>query len=612
MKRTFAICCFILLHLAAGAQSSRDEALADQFFREGDYAKAAELYRQLYAGDNSEQYYGRLVNTLIYLKEFEAAEQVILEQSAAAPGDYRYQLDLGNLYNKSGNPEKAGTHFEAVLKNLPAESHLVSGIAYSLYNYGENELAVKALLKAREGSGDPTSFSFELARLYYLDKQPSSMIHELLTLVERRPEYLENIKGQLQFYLQDEKEFILLQEMLEKRMKRNDGNPVYSRLLIWRLLQQKEFEKALDLAIAMDKKEEQGQHLLQIAGICSANEAFGTAARAYTYLMDKGEASPWYPAARIHFLDAKRKHLLSGKYKPADLEALEKGYEALLQDLGKNKGTAPVMKQLALLKGRYLGKLDEAVSLLEETVTVAEDASFRAECKLELGDLYILADDVWEATLIYGQVEKEFRDSPLGQEARFRNARLSYYIGEFEWARGQLNVLKAATSQLMANDALNLSLLISENPGPDSSYGALRMYARAELLAFRHLPGEALSTLDSINTRFPGHALHDDILMARAAIFIQQGQVEEAAGTFTRVIEDHEFGIWADDALFKLGTLYEQQLKDPKKAMEYYEKLLLQHSGSLYITEARKRFRTLRGDLPPASGEEFINEPVRF
>ena len=593
-------------------QQIRDNALADQFFREGDYAKAAELYGQLYANEKSQRNYDRLLNVLIQLKKFNEAEELIIRQTAAAPHNYRYQMDLGNLYKKSGNPEKARSRFEAILKHLPDENHLISGIAYSLYNYGENELALEVLQKARQRSDDPTAFSFELARLYYLNKQPSGMIHELLSLVERRPEYLQNIKGQLQFYLQDDKDFALLEEMLEKRIKRNAANPVYSQLLIWRLLQQEEFGKALDLALAMDKNEEQGEYLLQIAGICSANQAYSAAARAYNYLMEKGPESPWYRMARMHFLDAKRKHVLSGNFKAADLETLEEGYEALLQDFGKNAATAPVLQQLALLKGRYMDKIDEALLLLEETITLTGDARFRAECKLELGDLYILADDVWEATLLYGQVEKEFKDNPIGQEARFRNARLSYYIGEFEWALGQLNVLKSATSQLMANDALNLSLLISENPGPDSTYAALRMYAGAELLAFRHLPAKALAALDSIHTRFPGHALHDDILMAKAGIFIQQGQKEEAAGAWLKVIENYGNAIWADDALFKLGALYEDQLKDTSKAMEYYEKLLLQHPGSLYVTEARKRFRTLRGDLPPAENEEFINEPVRF
>lgn len=615
MKGAFATICVIFsslfLSLPATGQQVREEALADQFFRNGDYQKAAELYKQLYEEDNQQKYYGRLVNALISLKDFTEAEHIIREQLSGAPGDYRYLLDLGNLYKKSGNTDKAKTQFESVLKKLPAETHLVAGIAYTLYNYAETGLAIEALLKGREKSDDPSVLGFELARLYYLDKQPSSMIHELLNLVERKPEYLENIKGQLQFYLRDEKDFILLQEMLEKRIKRDPGNPAYAELLIWRLLQQKQFAEALDLAIDLDKKEGQAQRVLHIAGICSANQAYEVAAKAYKYLIDKGQQSHWYQTARIHFLDAKRKHLTLGSYETSDLLELAKEYEALLQDMGKNGGTAAVMQQLAMLKGQYLDKTPEAIALLEETIALSS-GRFQAECKLKLGDLYILADDVWEATLLYGQVEKSFKDNPLGQEAKFRNARLSYYIGEFEWAKGQLDVLKASTSQLMANDALNLSLLISENPGPDSTYGALKMYAGAELLVFRNKLDKAIAVLDSIHIRFPGHALNDDILMAKAEIFIRRNQPGQAAKVLTSVTENYRYDIWADDALFKLGELYETKLKDPAKAQGFYEKLLLEYPGSLYVTEARKRFRTLRGDIPAGEEEEFIGDPVSF
>src|SRR3546814_17890351 len=115
--------------------------------------------------------------------------------------------------------------------------------------------------------------------------------------------------------------------------------------------------------------------------------------------------------------------------------------------MGKNDPTTPNMKQLAMLRGRYLQELPGAISLLGETISLATDARFRAECKLELGDMYILADDVWEATLLYGQAVKGYKDTPLGQVARFQYARLSYDFGGFDWAKGQLTVLKAETNQ---------------------------------------------------------------------------------------------------------------------------------------------------------------------
>jgi len=54
--------------------------------------------------------------------------------------------------------------------------------------------------------------------------------------------------------------------------------------------------------------------------------------------------------------------------------------------------------------------------------------------------------------------------------------------------------------------------------------------------------------------------------------------------------------ILADNATFQLADLYENILGDTTKAQELYEKVLLEYPGSLFVVEARKRFRRLRGD----------------
>lgn len=55
--------------------------------------------------------------------------------------------------------------------------------------------------------------------------------------------------------------------------------------------------------------------------------------------------------------------------------------------------------------------------------------------------------------------------------------------------------------------------------------------------------------------------------------------------------------ILADDAFFTIAEIYERQLMDKNKAMEQYQNLMVQFPGSVYVAEARKRFRELRGDF---------------
>ena len=279
------------------------------------------------------------------------------------------------------------------------------------------------------------------------------------------------------------------------------------------------------------------------------------------------------------------------------------------------------MRNLAHLQAFYLGKTTGAIAMLEELVTLTQsNRQLQAECKLELADIMLLTGEPWEATLLYSQVDKAFKNEPVGHEARFRNARLSFYIGEFNWARAQLDVLKAATSKLIANDAMAMSLLISDNIDADSSVVQLATFARADLLLYRNKPDEALAVLDSLMLAYPGHPITDDALMKKAEIMVKKGNPAEAITLYRRVADEFGDGILADDALFNLARIYDHQvviadnedadraiqffqnindpkIKDTSKAMAAYQELLMKHPGSLYTVEARKRFRGLRGDV---------------
>ena len=216
------------------------------------------------------------------------------------------------------------------------------------------------------------------------------------------------------------------------------------------------------------------------------------------------------------------------------------------------------------------------------------------------GDLKIevLKNDVWEALLYYGQVDKDYKHDEIGREAKFRTARSYYYEGEFEWAAAQLNILKAATTQLISNDAMQLALLIQDNSGfdTDSNTTPLLIYSRADLLEFQNHHAEALTTLDSIVKEFPGHSLTDEVWFKKAKIYESTGQLDSAVIYYADVVSNFPDDILADDALFSLAELQEYRLINKEKAMELYETLLQKYPGSLYAVDARKRFRTLRGD----------------
>mgnify|MGYP001257570216 CR=1 FL=1 len=362
-------------------------------------------------------------------------------------------------------------------------------------------------------------------------------------------------------------------------------------------MQQDEFDAAFIYSKALDKRlNENGHRIYELANIAHKNQAYKAAIDAYEYLIKKGN-STYLLEAKILKVIAKSERILSSTHTKNDLEKIDNEYQDAINELGINISTAYLIKEYAHLQGFYLYNSKKAVSLLEECINITMgEAELQAECKLELADILLMQGDPWEAILLYSQVEKDFKENPIGHEAKFRRARISYFQGEFDWAQAQLDVLKASTSKLIANNAMDLSLLITDNMGLDTSAKAMQMYARAEFLAFQNKWEASTNTLDSLLLNFSGHTLSDEVIYKKAEISMHTKKYNQAISYFQDVAENYSYDILADDALFQWAKLTEEHLNDNEKALMLYEQILLEHNGSIYTSEARKRFRALRGD----------------
>ncbi|MEL7163497.1 MAG: tetratricopeptide repeat protein, partial [Bacteroidota bacterium] len=353
-------------------------------------------------------------------------------------------------------------------------------------------------------------------------------------------------------------------------------------------------------ARALDKRlDETGERVIKIGQMAANARDYETAIKAYDYITDnKSPGSPLYLEAKREGLLTRRRAITDGyDYSEEDLRILEEAYVSFLEEFGTNPASARIANQLAELEALYLNDLDKAIGILSTVVaTPGVNVKTQAEAKLALADYYLMQGEVWESTLLYSQVDKKFKEDLLGHEARFRNARLSYFRGDFEWAQSQFDVLKASTSRLIANDALDLSVFILDNLGLDTSALALQTYADAELLVFQNRFDEAFTTLDGLKRDFPNHDLEDDIVYLKAGIYTKLRKYEESAQAYQTLIEDYPESIRLDNSLWALAGLYENQLDDKAKAQELYETLFIDYSNSILAVEARKKYRELRGD----------------
>ncbi len=590
---------FSLDHAMGQGQTNKE--LAEQYMSTSEYDKAAVYFDKWY-GEDFYNAYNPYLDCLIALEDYKQAQKLIKKQMKKVPNNPVYYVDMGHIAELSGSGD-AGDHYKEAIDNLNPDIQIVLALGNAFIEKRRLGYAEQTYLRGRQLLRGVYPFSFELADVYAQQQEFQMMVNEYLDLLEYSESYLPNIQAILQnkitFDLEDKLNDIIRTSLL-KRIQRNPDKIVYSQLLYWLNIQEKDFYSALIQAKALDKRlNENGYRILNLGRMAMQNEDYATAEECFRHILKRGKQSPLYMNAKMSMVEATDLKLMtSGGYTPQDLADLEGEYMAILEEFGKNQATSKVIGKLAHLQAFYLDKIEDAITILEEAIELPRVTPlFKAECKLELGDILILTGDVWDASLYYSQVDKDFKNEPIGREAKYRNARLSFYLGEFDWAAAQLGVLKAATSQLYSNDAMHLGMLIMDNVGLDSNTTPLMMYSRADLYDFCNRNDEALVVLDSLLLEWPGHSLTDEAWFKQANIRIKNGEYELAAGLFAKVVDVYPEDILADDSLFRLADLKENKLGQTEEAKQLYEDLITIYPGSLYTVEARKRFRRLRGDF---------------
>jgi len=582
--------------------ADNEDQVAMQFFQARNFAKAAEIYALIYPKKPTYYNYTYYFFCLVELQDYDEARKLIRTQQKADPNTLKYQVDLGYVYFREGNTEKSKKQYEDALKRLPPEPGQVYDLANAFYSKGEFDYVIRTYKKGREILSSDYAFGFELAGVYERTGNFGEAFGEYLYMLSINKSYEATVRDRLQSLLaqdDDNSKNTIFREILLEHIQKEPERTYYSELLWWYSLQQKDFELAFIQAKALDRRlKEDGRRVMELAALAASNSNYQVAEEAYKYLISKGKTCEFYESARREMLHTRYLKLAAD---PAashrEYEELQKSLETEISLWGNDPEVVKLATDLAHVDAFHLNDPDKALDLLDR---VAErrglDGTERANVKMELADIHIYRGDLWTATVLYQQIYRDFKNDPTGQEAKFRNARLSYYMGEFEWARAQLDILKAATSKFIANDAMELSLLISNNFDPDSNTVALGIYSRADLACFRNQDDLALQTLDSIPLLFKDHPILDNVCYRKAGIYFKQGKYMLADSMFAIVIRNHPVDIITDEAIMNRAEIHETRLADKQGAMTLYQELLNNYPGSLYAAEARKRYRTLRGD----------------
>lgn len=602
MSRLLATFIIITAFCTAGfSQQNVNIMLAAEYYEKGELEKSRELYEDLAKNyKNIPQIHNNYFNVLLDLKMYDEAEDYLQKIQKRFPGNIYYVLDMGLIYRNQGELETMDKYYSRLIRSDLKNDNYKTRIAAQYFLRTQLvEYAIKMYEEGRKASGNPFEYSLELANVYRLANKKEPMIEEYLNYVYINPGNLPYIRNSLQTILSEPEDLEMLENILYQKIQQFPNTDIYPELLIWVQLQEKNFYGAFVQARALDKRTgTEGDKALNIGIISLENKDYSSAERIFNYVIEEYPQSFNYILSK-HYLIKVKEEKIKTSY-PIDtiqIRELVKDYNQFIEDIGFERTTLEAYRNKAQLHAFYLDEKEEAIEILNAIVeNPKSDKILIAKSKLDLGDIYILTEMPWESTLLYSQVEKSMKETPIGYDAKLRNAKLSYYKGEFRLAQEHLDILKEATTREISNDAMQLSLLIKDNTGLDSTEEALQNYAAIELLLFQNKVEDAKLKIEASLVEYDSHPIKDELMWLQADILLKEGRPLQAIPILESIVNDYTYDIWSDDAYYKMGEIYEFQLADIEKAMEIYKDFLLKFPGSIYTAEARKRYRFLRGD----------------
>lgn len=580
----------------------QDLKLAQYYYQEGEYEKSAEIFKRLSenSGGYNEYFYNQYIESLMAMEEYDLALSEINSTLTRMPNLVPLYVTYGNLLERQGDNHLAEQQYQIAINRLGPDRRIINNLGNSFMRLTKYDLALEAFTKGEDLLGNTGLFAYNIAEIYRRKNDYDNMVLYYLQSPMATLERISSVQNYFDKYLREKDQLEALRRTLYVKVQEDPENIFYPEMIEWVFIKTREYSRALRQAKALDRRlNENGARIYSLAQIAANHRDFDTAITAYEYILaEKDKSSGYYIDSKRALLNTKRKKIIyTNDYSEADLKDLETEYIRFLDDMGRGKNTAFLMLEMAQLQGLFLNDLSGAISTLNELITMPGANNYvRANAKLDLGDYYLMQGEVWEATLLYSQVDKEFKEDYLGEKARFKNAKLSYYIGDFDWAQEQFDILKSATTKLISNDAIDLSVFIMDNANLDTTYAPLALYAEAELLLFQNRIDEAFAKFDSITLIYPDHTLKDDVYYAKAQNLEKRQLYEEAALLYQLIIDEFPEDIRADNALFALARINEEQFGNIEEAKNLYEKIFIEYTDSTFSIDARKRYRILRGD----------------
>jgi tetratricopeptide (TPR) repeat protein len=587
MKQFFLL---TFLFISSFSLGQNDFLLAENYYQESEFEKATQIYKKLYeASPFNTTYLNRLISCYQETEQFNIVENLLKSALKENPEQPFLTVFLGYNYERQQQTEIANSYYEIAINAIEKHPNYGEPIANLFKEYNLLDYAIQAYEKAMKNN-IRANYSFQIAQIYGEKGAFEKMFQSYVDLLDKNENYLNPIQAYISKYITDDSENknnILFRKTL---LRKSASNPkvVWNVLLSWLFAKQKEYLKAFVQEKALVQRNKSNLSDIFNLGLIAFNhEDFDASKECFDFVLENTLSKEEKLSAILYTI----KILIALKSPESESKFLN-----VFKIYGENKQTLPIQIEYADYLTFEKNAPEKAKKILENSLDFADSKFEKARIKLKLGDILVFTGKFNKALIYFSQIQTELKNDELAQEARFKVAQTSYFKGDFIWAKAQLKILKSSTTQLIANDAVDLFLMITDNEPVDSIPSGLIPYAKAGLLAFQNKNTEAINVLSQLIIEFKGQPIEDEALFKQGKLLIKEQEYKKAITSFEKVIALNPEGILIDDAHYQLAELYNTHLNNQEKASEYYQKIIFDYSSSIYLVDARNKYRKLRGD----------------
>jgi len=586
---------FLFVFFLAPGLWAQDDFLAKQYFNDGEYEKALVFYERLVEQNPRRMDLAEsMVRCYQQLEQYDKAEAFLLSRIDSGNAYPTIYIELGYNYRLQDNSSEAIKYYEKALASIEQNPNYGYGVGVGFQRFSLLDYALRAYERAMV-LNPQLDYNFQMAQIYGEQGAIEKMFASYLDLLNNGRSSMGSVLGKISDFITEdpanENNSVLRKIVLQRAQK--DPDVLWNELLSWLFVQQKQYASAFIQEKAIYKRSDAAslERMEDLGAMALEDNAIAEAIPVFEYLVKNSQDPVTRLNAQLNLLDIALRNADEKK-----IQTIDADYQELLNNYGYQASTLQLQVAYANFLTFKKNDPQKAIDILKRSLELPLAKYGEAYIKMALGDILVFDQKFNEALIYFSQIQKNLKNDVLGQEARFKVAQTSFYKGDFDWALTQLKVLRGSTSQLIANDAMQLSLLISDNSLEDSTQTALKKYARADLLSYQNKNKEAIAELEAILQKHKGEKIEDEALLKQAQLFEEQEDYEAALFNYLKIIEFYGDDILADDAHFALAELFRNKLGDVEKAKYHYERILYNYQDSYYFPQARKYFRMLRGD----------------